>query len=372
MRYKICHVTSVHNSSDVRIFEKECASLAKNQNYDVYLVAKGDSYNKKGVSIIGLGESPASRIKRVLIFAHKIVKKAIQLDADIYHLHDPELLLYVPLLKLKKKIVIFDSHEDVADSILDKTYLPYYARKPISILYSLLSNRMMRKCDALISVTPHIVDKLRKVNSNTYMITNYPFVTDSIPKSSDFNTKKIIFAGGITPQWSHELVINAISKTSDGVYELYGPADEDYLEKLKLLDGWKRTHYHGKVSFEEVNYALNKADVAVALLKPSNNTCGMYGTIGNTKLFESMSAGLPVICTDFKLWKEIVDGNHCGICIDVNSIDELTTAIQKLFEQPQLSTIMGKNGKKAVEKTYNWLTQEIILFELYDNVLNNH
>ena len=93
--YKICHVTSAHKSTDVRIFEKECTSLAKNPDYKVYLVAQGESYTRNNVRIIGAGEIPSSRKERMFEFSKKVVKKALKVDADVYHFHDPELLQYV-------------------------------------------------------------------------------------------------------------------------------------------------------------------------------------------------------------------------------------------------------------------------------------
>ena len=101
MSTRICHVTSVHNSDDVRIFEKECVSLAKKDEYEVYLVAPGESRNDKNVSVIGIGEKPSSRIRRMINFSKNAYKEALKADADIYHLHDPELLRYA--LSFKKK-----------------------------------------------------------------------------------------------------------------------------------------------------------------------------------------------------------------------------------------------------------------------------
>ena len=95
---KVCHMTSAHGPEDVRIFHKECVSLAK-AGYDVYLVERGDSYEKNGVHIVGVGQPSGGRLSRMTSFAKKVYQAALALDADIYHFHDPELLPYG--LKLK-------------------------------------------------------------------------------------------------------------------------------------------------------------------------------------------------------------------------------------------------------------------------------
>ncbi len=91
----------------------------------------------------------------------------------------------------------------------------------------------------------------------------------------------------------------------------------------------------------------------------------MAGTIGNTQLFEYMMAGLPIICTDFRLWKQIVDKWKCGICVDLCNSDELVTALEYLRDNREEAEIMGSNGRIAVEKEYNWSTQEEELFDMY-------
>ena len=86
-KIKICHMTSAHNSNDTRIFHKECVSLGK-YGYDVSLVAHGSSFKKNGINVIGIGQIPSNRFKRMYSFAKEIYEKAISLNADIYHIHD--------------------------------------------------------------------------------------------------------------------------------------------------------------------------------------------------------------------------------------------------------------------------------------------
>ena len=85
-KIKVCHMTSAHLPEDVRIFDKECVSLANN-GYDLYLVEQGKSYEKSKVKIIGYGEQSSNRIGRMLFSAKKAYICAKSIDADIYHTH---------------------------------------------------------------------------------------------------------------------------------------------------------------------------------------------------------------------------------------------------------------------------------------------
>ena len=157
---KVCHMTSAHPQEDIRIFYKECVSLAS-AGYDTYQVSCGQTYDKFGVHLIGVGDQQKSRRDRMLKSARKVYQAAKKINADVYHFHDPELLPYA--LKLKKigKIVIFDSHEDVPDQIMDKTWIPMFFRKLVSWLYKSFETFVVRKIDAAVTATPHIARKFK-------------------------------------------------------------------------------------------------------------------------------------------------------------------------------------------------------------------
>ncbi len=96
-----------------------------------------------------------------------------------------------------------------------------------------------------------------------------------------------------------------------------------------------------------------------------SNQAKNEGTLGVIKLFEFMAAGLPVICSDYRLWKEIVEGNNCGICVDPNDIEGIVKAICYILNNPDEAKKMGNNGRKAAVEKYNWGIQEKILLDLY-------
>lgn len=142
-------MTSAHGVEDVRIFHKECVSLAQ-AGYEVYLVERGESYDKNGVHIVGVGEMPGGRLKRMTEGAKRVYEAALALDCDIYHFHDPELLPYGLKLKKRGKKVIFDSHELYRMQIAIKSYLPRIVRKLISKLYRVYENHCLPRLDAVV------------------------------------------------------------------------------------------------------------------------------------------------------------------------------------------------------------------------------
>ncbi len=370
MTIKVCHVTSAHKRYDVRIFEKECTSLSKS-GYDVYLVVNDDKEDEtiNGVHIVSTGFMPRNRKERIVDSMSRIVEKAKSIDADIYHFHDPELMRIFSKIKNGKCKMVFDAHEDTQKQIMDKEWIPLILRKLVSSMYGSYQKKKMRKYDALITVTPQIAEKLKEYNPNVSIVTNYPIISQrKDAKILEHNDKYVFFAGGISEQWCHETIINAINNLNGIRYKLAGSSDENYFEKLKQCKGWEKVDFLGKIKHSEVEEIYTEAIAGMAV-----NECTQIkgeGTLGNTKLFEIMAASVPVVCTDYRLWKEIIETNKCGICVESNNQEQIADAINYLANNPEIAKNMGANGRKAVEETYNWATQEKELLDLYDNIIN--
>ena len=118
---RVVHLTSVHNPKDVRIYYKECISIA-NGGYDTHLIAPGASENKRGkIKFHGVESKYNNRVKRMLFTVAQVYKRALQLKGDLYHFHDPELIPIGFLLFRKCKRVIYDVHEDHVSFIRQKS-----------------------------------------------------------------------------------------------------------------------------------------------------------------------------------------------------------------------------------------------------------
>ncbi len=365
---KVCHITSAHRRYDVRIFEKECCSLAK-AGYDTYLVVNDDKKNeqKQGVKIVSTGYNPVSRRERMFSSMRILLKKALEIDADIYHLHDPELLQIVSKLRKKNKKVIFDVHEDTELQIMDKEWIPNIFRRIIAGMYRFYSGGKFKTCNGIITVTPAIVKKMKKYSKNVIMITNYPILSEMSGDKRDDSSDYIFFAGGISKQWCHDRIIKALENIENVRYKLAGPVEDGYMEILKQCKGWDKVEYLGKIPHFEVQQLYTNAIAGMAV-----NECSQIrgeGTLGNTKLFEIMEAAVPVICTNYRLWRDVVEKNKCGICVDCQSIDAIKKAIIYFRNNTQKRIEMGVNGRCAVEREYNWENERIKLIKYYEAII---
>lgn len=370
---KVCHLTSAHKAKDDRIFVKECISLAK-AGYEVYIIAP-DAENRvcDNVHFLGINsfKIKSSRVRRFVKVGRLVYQKAVELDADIYHLHDPELLLYGLKLKHRGKKVIFDSHEDVPNQILSKTWIPGLLRSFVARIYEIIEKRCITKFDGVITVNDIIANRLKKINSNVAIVTNYPVLEESrrLKDSCTSKERSICFAGNIKPDYMHHLILDVIDEIDDVKYYLAGSVSETYLDNLKHTPGWDKVVFKGFLNRKDLFELYSVSMIGVALHNYAPNVGGREGSLGIIKNFEIMMAGLPIVCTDFRVWKHIVQEEQCGICVNPTNKEEIKEAITYLLNNPQIAFQMGKNGREAVKKKYNWGLQEPILFNFYERLV---
>jgi glycosyltransferase involved in cell wall biosynthesis len=361
---KIAHLSSVHPRNDTRIFIKQCRTLAAH-GYDVTLVVadgKGTEH-KDGVDIVDVGHQPG-RLKRMLATTSRVFDQALALDADIYQLHDPELIPAGLRLKRAGKTVIFDSHEDTSRQLLSKPYLGPLARRLLSLGFSRFERYACAQFDAVIAATPSIRDMFLGINPNTVDVNNFPLIGEldgALPWADKHDS--VCYVGGIGAiRGIREVVQAGASLKSAARLNLVGRFSEPAVEfEVRAHAGWARVDYLGFLDRTGVRDVLARSVAGVVTFLPFPNHVDSLPT----KMFEYMSTGIPVIASDFPLWREIVEGNHCGICVDPRHPKAIAAAIDHLVSHPDIAMAMGGNGRQAVLATYNWDVQAKRLIDLY-------
>lgn len=360
--HKICHFTSVHNCDDVRIFLKESCSLAQEGN-EVYLVAEGTDKQVNGINVVGCGIKPEGRKARFLDFAQKIYRKALELDCDIYHFHDPELLPYGIKLKKAGKKVIFDSHEDVPAQIMSKYWIPAPFRWGVSKLYKAYESYAVAKFDAVITATPAIAKKFEGRAKRVVVINNYPRLDDIVFQTIPFEERPaaVCYAGGLDAIRGGKVMVEALADLQDVELILAGPCDENI---KGIISQGKNVKYMGQVNRKRINDMYGDSIAGLVLLQPLER----YKVSKPVKMYEYMAAGLPFICSDFPSWRKLVNDTGAGICVPWNDVDAIREAICRLVNNRELAQNMGRQGRKFVKEKYNWNIEARKLLELYENI----
>lgn len=363
---KVCHFTSAHKPDDIRIYHKECTSLAE-AGYPVFLVSAYEAAGLEGaVQVVHTGSGPRGRISRMLFTAKEVYKTAKQLDADIYHFHDPELLRFGLKLKRRGKKVIYDAHEDVPRQIMAKFWIPRVFRKLISVCFEKYENYVAKRLSAVVVSTPHIRERFIQINPRTIDVCNYPLMTELMePTNWDDKHDEICYVGGISVVRGIRELADALALLPDLRLNLAGNFSTGELEEeIRTKASWNRVEFYGYVGRKELLSIFQRSKIGMVTLLPTPNHMESLPI----KMFEYMSAGIPVICSDFPLWKTIVGENQCGVCVDPTNPELIAEEIRNMLSNPEDAKKMGENGRIAILEKYNWEIEKKKLFHLYETL----
>jgi len=367
---KVVVMTSAHPRYDNRIFTKECMTIS-GAGYDVSLIVAdgvGDDI-KDNIRIYDVGSSDGRR-SRMTLSVLRICRKAVSLDGDIYHIHDPELLPIIPLLKLRRKKTIYDVHEDLPQQIFLKDWIPSYLKKIVSFVADIFEKSSSRLLDGIVCVTPVIASRFpfwKIVLVQNFAIKDELISFDSTPYER--RTNSVTFLGGLTRiRCAAEMIdaINLVPSHLNSMLEIVGEFKPSTLEsELRTDKNWKRVRYYGWLSRVNVAKILGKSRAGMVLFYPLPNQMKAQPN----KFFEYMSAGLPIIASNFPLWSEIIHDIQCGLVVDPLNPREIAKAIQWILEHPEEAKEMGERGRNAVLEYFNWDQEAEKLLKFYDQLL---
>lgn len=370
---KIVHLTSAHPRHDQRILWRECCSL-REHGYDVTLVVNDDQENEtleNGVRILSTGFVPQGRRQRMTEGVVRVYEKGIAQDADIYHLHDPELLRIALRLKRNGKIVIFDSHEFYGEQIKTREYIPAFARNVIARSYHIYETYVCKKIDGV--VVPALYDGKETFSGRAKRIAhvnNYPRESEYrkvvIPVYSE--RKGICYSGALSENRGISKLVEA-GKIAGTKIVLAGRFSSSAYEK-QILDAEKSDviKYIGFINDRKELFALYaRCAVGAGLLIDD----GQYGKMENlpTKVYEYMAAAMPVLISDFPYNRRMIEEHHFGLVANPDDVEDIAAKIMWLFEHSKEAEEMGKNGKCLLEERFSWeRAAEPNLLRLYREV----
>lgn len=355
---RVVHLTSSHPPDDVRIFLKECRSLAE-AGFDVHLVAPGGGdAQRDGVTIHAFDLPDGARPVRILRRLWRAWQAARRLQPDLCQFHEPELVPVALLLRLGGARVVYDVHEDHLSTV------EYSARGSGGRLagFRLLEDVARRVCDGFVAATPAIAESFPA--ERTISLLNYPLLDELVAAEAGRRSDAVVYVGSITrPRGLYEMV-EAIGRVQrpQARLVLVGNFENATLQReAETLPGWQRVEFLGRLGRTELGEQLARSRAGLVILHPERNYVVSYPT----KLFEYMAARLAVIVSDFPFFRELLEPIGCAVFVDPLDPAALAAAIEGLLANVGHTEEMGRRGAAAVAERLNWETEARKLVDLY-------
>lgn len=366
------HLTSVHHPFDVRIFHKECKSIAR-AGYDVTLIAAHDRDEICDGIRLRAVPTHSRRLFRMTRGVWNTYREAIREDADLYHFHDPELIPAALLLRMKGKRVIYDVHENTQD-FTAKHYLPQLLRRPLGWLVGFIEVRTAKSFSAVVPATTTFALRFDPGKGHVVVVENYPAIDElqlETRRPWAQRSASVAYVGVLSRDRGATEMVRAMAFLPSDLQltlKLAGRfSPEEFQKELDRVDGRNRTHFLGTLDRSGVARLLGEVCAGLVILRPTPQFLQALPT----KMFEYMSVGIPVIVSDFPRLREIVFGARCGLLVDPLDPRAIAQAVEYLVGHPEEAEEMGRRGQEAVRNRYNWTTEERKLIELYEALLNS-
>lgn len=362
----VVHMSSVHRRTDVRVFLKECRGIAA-AGYRVTLVVADGMGNERrdGVEVLDVGGSPGGRLGRAVFTAGKVYAAAKRLRADLYHFHDPELLPWAVLLRAAGRRVVYDAHEHVPHDIQSKPYVDRRLALPLAAVVGWVELFAAARMSAVVGATPDIVARFAPHARRCIGVFNFPLLAElSRPTEWAARGPRACYVGLISEiRGARELAAAAALARTQFVLAgiVQGGADGE----LSRAPGWQKLDYRGVLDRIGVAELMASSRVGLVTFLPELNHINALPN----KLFEYMSAGLPVVASNFPGWRDIVESTGCGLCVDPADPQAIAAAVDRLAGDDEFARSCGARGVEAVRTQYNWDSQLQKLLQGYRQVL---
>lgn len=341
---RVVHLTSVHSPRDVRIFHKEVTSLRE---------AGADA------SVIG-PERRGGRAARVTR-GWRLIREAKLRDADVYHVHDPELLPgALWLAHSTGRPVVYDVHEYLGRTTRTKGWLPRPLRRPIALAAERIERALARRLAGTVAVNEDLAARFADAGARVVSVANYPRAA-TFPPSGPPEGPIVLYVGGLAARRGLALMLDAFPRVAVEGARLWlaGPGDPGPLPP--------GVEHLGVIDHSEVPGLLSRAAVAWVPLQRHGN----YDRAVPTKLVEAMAAGRPVVVSDLPRQAALVRASGCGLIVPPGDPDAHAAALTRLLSDPEAAHTMGAAGREAFLAGMTFEGEARHLVALYDEILDD-
>ena len=367
-KQRIAVISTVHETYDTRIFYKQIASLRA--NYDVvYFSPASGTPEHDWIVPLPKSRSKLGRLRTQLA----LIGKLRHHRADLYLLHDPELLPLGIVLKCLGKRVVWDMHEDTYNDIKTKTYLNPLTRSVVAFIYRLFQGIAYRLFDGFILAEDGYSDYFAQP-ARVCVVHNYPLL-ERLNRYQEVakGRETIVYIGSISANRGVFQLLDLVARLQRDfpriTLQLIGPFTDErleasvrrYVRERRIEDN---VRIRGPMKNVEAYGELAKCRVGLALLLPEPN----FTKSLPTKMFEYMALGLPVVVSNFPLWESIIKNHNVGAAVDPFDTDSACRVVRRLLSDPPFYAALSRNARQTAQR-YSWETENVILQSFLATIL---
>ncbi|MCH8559407.1 glycosyltransferase [Nesterenkonia sp. DZ6] len=362
-RGSVAHVSSAHPYTDNRIHYRECQTLT-NAGYDVTLIAVDSDVDGPTSGVRVLTIPKRTRFKRAFLSSTQVIYLAIKSRAKIVHLHDPELIPFIPILRISGRSVVYDAHEDLPMQILTKPYLSRAVGRAAVIPAHALIAFARLAAHRVVAATEQVA--VRYGPDKTVVVHNYPplRIEENSPPIKD---NIAVYIGAISENRGIiEMLRSTECRDFPSSWELHlaGRGGAKFLEAIEEIGNWSRVVYHGELPSDKARDLLLRSKVGIVVLASTP----AHREAFPTKMFEYFAASLPVIASDFPVWRNIIEDSDSGTLVDETDPDAIARAIKAYSESPEIVEAHSKNARLHALEVRNWTTEGLKLVAAYESL----
>jgi len=370
---RVLLLSTVHPSADPRIVYKIAPALARHYQVFCALPDAKKHVAENSMTIIRLPHFQTLLLR--ILFCHPVVFwKFLRIRPDLVHIFVPELLPLAFIFSLLGSRVIYEVQENLYKKFSIKRYNNAALYRQLFHFF----DHAARSRFYCIFTEQAYLQEYGNLKYTFALIRNYASVSfidaHSGNNGIENGSVRFFYSGVISIERSFDVLVAALAKLKsqypDFQVHLFGPVRLEKKE-MQSLPGFDEVRnnliFYG---YTDQKTALSYAAgcvAGIALLKPVADYPDSY----TTKLFEYMALKLPVITSDFLIYKEVVDTSGCGFCISPYDADALYHRLRLLTENRALRSQMADNGRKSVEINYNWISEEKCLISFYKEILKS-
>lgn len=368
---RVVHVTTSHYADDARIFERECRSLAESGLFEVFIAAPGLVPEDSGITHIPVAPIPEGRSARLASGWRRAGAALRGVQADLYHVHDPELLPLAWWLHAQGHRVVWDSHEDYEGRFAPTERVSgtrrAVARKMQQVGFRALRHTTDRNVSAVVAATEGIAQ--RYTVAPTAVVGNEARIEELLQASPSFDHRRVLFLGAPGPGHLFAEVVDAVASSQDlrlAVARRDVPQESQSYAVERLGDRYEYLGYLGRSALVE---AMSNSTVGMVTYAPT--PAYMEPSVMPTKLYEFAAAGLPFVGAPIPAVERLAEASSGGLVSRDFTADGLSVVLNRLTTDPALWLTKSASARAWMQGEDPWAASANELVSLYSQLLGH-